>query len=214
MNNLFNGRGYFVGYGPNTRFRPSFVRGDPENRYRLFEFRPPAESNQIFADGDEERSKGEPQQFDSWYKQALGSVGEGGDFESHLNPLAKNILTLVISPRDTPLTGADGRIDTASEIADDYNFDSNDRTDTFASFSQQVPPLVRMTMVAIDEAAGARFDNGSGSVPDLIPSGLFEQTGKYEEDVTKLGESLSEAGVNYKVFSTMVMLRSAKWSVN
>lgn len=213
LNNLFNGRGYFVTHGPDTRFRPSFITSPPSYRFRLVEFRPPAEANQVFADGAAERSKGEPQEFTQWFKQSVEGVGGSGDFESHLNPLAKNILTLVISPRDSPVGSGGGRDDTYSKIAPNYLFDSNDSSEDFESYNQQVPPLVRLTMVAIDEASGARFDEGS-RIPDLMPANLFTLTSKYEEDVQTLTDALNEKRVNHKVFSTMVMLRSAKWSVN
>ncbi|MDF1826106.1 MAG: Verru_Chthon cassette protein C [Verrucomicrobiales bacterium] len=213
LNNLFNGRGYFVAYGPDTRFRPAFIDSPPNYRFRLMEFRPPAESNQVFEDGALEREQGMPQEFTQWFKQSVPNVGDSADFEEHLNPLAKNILTLVVSPRDSPVSSSGGRDDNYSEIARYYSFDSNDSDPDFASYSQQVPPLVRLTMVAIDEEAGSRFEEGS-SIPDLMPQGYFTDTAKYQSDIENLTDSLNEKRVNHKIFSTMVMLRSAKWSVN
>lgn len=212
LNNLFNGRGYFVAFGSDRRFKPSFVQSPDRFRFRLMEFRPPAESNQVFADGQEEVEKGDPQEFQSWYKQAL-SVGEG-TFESHLNPLAENILTVVVTPRDSLEVGTATREATYSNIAPSYEFDTNDDSPERKKFAQQIPPLVRVTMVAIDEAAAVRFEN-SGAMPEPLTSalaGAFQSTQNYAEDVQRVSAALNELKVSHKIFSSLVLLRSSKWS--
>jgi uncharacterized protein (TIGR02599 family) len=222
LNNLFNGRGYFVSFGSDKLFRPSFVDTPDRYRYRLMEFRPPAESNQVFQDGQDERSAGLPQVFDQWYTQAL-SVGEG-DFEEHLNPLAENIIALVVSPRDSLENPNASRGETFSKIAPNYGYDSNDEGDggagagvgVLSDYSQQVPPLVRLTVVAIDETSAVRNDNGSSKPANIenAMQGLFVQTENYTNDIKTLSDRLNAEGsnVNHKVFSSLVMLRSAKWS--
>lgn len=218
LNNLFNARGYFVSFGSDRRFKPSFVDSADRYRFRLMEFRPPAEANQVFQDGKEEREKGEDQEFDQWYKQAL-SVGEG-DFESHLNPLAENILTIIISPRDSLEDAGSSRNENFSAIAPNYSYDSNDPTrvkdpdDEFSSFTQQVPPLIRVTMVAIDETAAVQNESGSSIPQDIVGPlpRLFKQTQNFTQDIQELSRHLDEKKINHKVFSTMVLLRSAKWT--
>ena len=234
LNNIFNGRGYLVTFGGDRKYRPEWIQSAERYRFRLMEFRPPAEGNQVFADGGRERLDGEPQDFTSWYKQKTnvsgfasevdskapegepptqGQVPQQGEFEDHLNPLAENIILLVVSPRDTLEPSSGGRKDTASTIAPNYSYDSNDTSDNFTQFAQQVPPLVRVTMVAIDEGSAVRNEDGS-QMPNMIPDGLFRSTTSYEKDVQELSEFLNEERINHKVFSSMVMLRSAKWSDN
>jgi uncharacterized protein (TIGR02599 family) len=218
LNNLFNARGYFVSFGSDERFKPSFVKSPERYRFRLMEFRPPAESNQVFQDGKDERDKGQDQKFDQWYKQAL-SVGEG-DFESHLNPLAENILTIIISPRDSLEDAGSSRNQNFSTIAPKYSYDSNDTArvkdpnDEFSSFTQQVPPLIRLTMVAIDEAAAVQNASGATMPTNIVGSleALFQQTQNFAQDIETLSRELNEKKVNHKVFTTMVLLRSAKWT--
>jgi len=217
LNNLFNGRGYFVAYGSDERFRPSFVDAEDRYRFRLMEFRPPAEENQVFADGLDERERNERQEFTDWFKHTL-SVGQG-DFEEHLNPLAENIITLIVAPRDSiESVGEDRTKDTYSRIARNYEFDSNTEDPDLKKFSQQVPPLVRVTMVAMDEASAVRLGNEQ-SMPDLVPDNLFDDTENYEADVIALSDHLNnfsmngqDMTINHRVFSTLVLLRSAKWS--
>lgn len=218
LNNLFNARGYFVSWGSDKRFKPSFVDSPDRYRFRLMEFRPPAESNQVFQDGKDERDKDSEQKFDQWYKQAL-SVGDG-DFESHLNPLAENIIAVIISPRDSIENSTSMRNQNYSEIAPSYSYDSNDPTrvrdpkDEFSSFTQQVPPLIRLTMIAIDETAAVREAEGSAIPEDIYGEidSLFKNTSSFTTDIEKVSKDLNDKGINHKVFSTLVLLRSAKWT--
>ncbi|MEX2580627.1 MAG: Verru_Chthon cassette protein C [Verrucomicrobiales bacterium] len=214
LNSLFNGRGYFVAFGHDRAFKPSFVKSEDRYRFRLMEFRPPAEANQIFEDGQRERSENRPQEFTEWYKQAM-NIGVG-DFESHLNPLAENIVTLVVSPRDSLDSVGRSRRETYSAIASKYAYDSNGSSESyenpedFEKFTQQVPPLLRATMVAIDETAAVRLESG-GTMPEVLPPNLFSNTSQYDKDLETLAEFMNEKNINYKVFSSIVMMRSSKW---
>ena len=77
--------------------------------------------------------------------------------------------------------------------------------------AQQVPPLVRVTMVAIDETSAVRLEDGT-TRPAIVDNNLFRNTANYEQDLETLVEYLNEEEINHKVFSSMVMLRSGKWS--
>ena len=209
LNNLFNGRGYFVVYGDDLEFRPDFVRSDPKYRFRLMEFRPPAEENQVFADGQAERENDQEPQLDKWWRQSESSVKSGPFFE-HVHPLAENIIALVVSPRDTLEVSGDDRRNTFSRIASNFEFDSNSIEDL--KYAQQVPPLMRLTMIAVDETAGIRQESVGTPPQELIFDQLFKNTSKYDEDIATLEEELGGKGINYKIFSTIVMMRSSRWS--
>ncbi len=209
LNNLFNGRGYFVVFGTDEKYRPKFVQAEDRYRYRLMEFRPPAEENQVFADGLAERSQDREVQLDKWWKHAESSV-VSQSFEDNVQPLAENIIALVVSPRDTLEVSGENRRDTYSEIASNYEFDSSSIEDE--KYSEQVPPLVRLTMVAIDETGAIRTEIPGGGFPDLVPDTLFRSTNKYDDDIEELTKILSDKGIDHKIFSTVVMLRSSRWS--
>ena len=202
LSNLFTARGYYLVFGGDERFKPSIIGSDESYRFRLMEYRPPAEWNQIYIDGDEERLANMQPVYSEWYKYKLSEYS---------NPLAENIIALIISPRDTLEVANEAQSASYSRIARDYNFDSNEHTDP--RFVQQVPPLVRVTLVAIDEGSAVRLEAINGtSMPRLVPNTLFKSTANFEDDVEKLKEDLSEQNINHKVFSTMVAIRSAKWS--
>ena len=218
LNNLFNGRGYLVVHGSDAAFRPSFVDVD-RYRFRLMEFRPPAEFNQVFQDAIDELGDGNSgeQKFEDWWNQGLTAVG-GGKFEDHLNPLAENIILLVATPMDSISSQGDDRYDTSSTIAPEYEFNSNEPVSQ--EFGQQVPPLIKVTMVAIDESTAVRLTEENGpAMPQIIPPNLFKRVNEFNSDVGKLIEYFNEhnrdsnqySRINYRVFSTVVMLRASKW---
>jgi uncharacterized protein (TIGR02599 family) len=204
LNNLFNARGYFVLYGGDRDFTPKILQSKlaEKFRYRLMEYRPPAEDNQIYVDGNEEREQGKDADYTKWFRY---------DMREFSHPLAENIITIVISPRDTLETTADDVRSTYSRIARDYTFDSNTNPD--ARYVQQVPPLIRVTMVAIDEASAVKLE-AIGQGENLVPNNLFTDSGLFDDDVNKLTKELQEhePPINHKVFSTMVAIRSSKWS--
>jgi uncharacterized protein (TIGR02599 family) len=94
----------------------------------------------------------------------------------------------------------------------------------------QLPPILQVTMVAIDEASAVKLQDYSQQPPDWT-QGLFTQLGTYHQFLQDLGdpsnplpESLigrisnvdgNQSGpqkLNYRVFTTDVVLRGAKWS--
>ncbi len=209
LENLFNARGYYVEYRDDRNFKPSFVESIPKYRFRLMEYLPPAEANQIYIDGDKERqsSPNGVAVYDQWYKYKL---------DDYSHPLAENIIGLIASPREALEVSGD-KMKTYSKIAPNYSYDSNDQNTDFALFVQQVPPLVKVTMIAIDETSAVRLEAqaGSGSnMPKLIPSGLFSSTASYESDIQTLKDTLNkyEPPLSFKIFSTTVAIRSSKWS--
>jgi hypothetical protein len=59
-----------------------------------------------------------------------------------------------------------------------------------------------------------RLEEGS-TPPEKIHALIQEppnDTKRYDEDILTIVNSLNENNINHKVFSSMVLLRSAKWS--
>jgi uncharacterized protein (TIGR02599 family) len=93
----------------------------------------------------------------------------------------------------------------------------------------QLPPIVSVTMVAIDERSAERLcdsnhlpQGGSGSATQsdammgLSYSGLFHNSANLEGantgDLWSLEQMLVQQKVTYRVFTTNVTIRGAKWS--
>ncbi|MCB1086151.1 MAG: Verru_Chthon cassette protein C [Verrucomicrobiae bacterium] len=201
LSNLLTARGYYLVFGGDKRFKPGFIDAEERKRFRLMEYRPPAEENQIYIDGDEERVRGNKANYTDWYRYEL---------EKFSNPISENIVAFVVAPRDSIEVGGESGANTFSRIAPDYKYDSAKHTNPL--FVNQLPPLVRITMVAIDETAAVKMDATGGDPKNILPAGMFRNTSNFEKDVESVKAALSQKGFNHKVFSTLVAIRSAKWN--
>jgi uncharacterized protein (TIGR02599 family) len=196
--------GYFLQFGDDTAFRPSFLNGKnhpPRRRYRLMEYRPPIEANVIYPDlAVAVAAPGVPNP--QWYNQ----VGRWA------RPVAENIIYLVISPK-TPV--ADANTD-PRQIAPDYSYDTSRNGINLAQSPTdfQLPPLVEVTLVALDESSALRMDQmGGGS--SALPTGLFNNASEenFRADLQSLETTLNEQRINYRIFTTTVPIRNSKWGL-
>lgn len=202
LDHLLNTWGYYVEFREDTD-RPSFVPGPTRRRFRLMEFMQPSEELNIF---------NAPEQ---WLVDAVA------DKRSHV--LASNIVALVILPK-LPSKGmlTDPTVDPdGNKLSPYYAYDSHTEGNVGMgpeyNSLHQLPPIVEVTMVAIDEASASILEMKHGAnAPDFGLSSLFKDSRpeSREEDLETLTKNLSEQGVSYRVFSTEVSLRGAKWSRN
>lgn len=228
--NLLNARAYYIQFNSDKDFRPPFLTSykTPERfRYRLMEWIPPTENNRIYVDGAQELDSPaydprEPK-FDEWFEQ---------DIERYSRPLAENVVALIFSPRepvaDSLATENPARAERESfqRIARNYSYDSEDPDNE--SFRHLLPPLVKVTMVAIDEVSALRYEDvngGSGSsTPYLqphMPANWMTVADNYAADLKELTDTFHDDNnnkdgiqVRYKIFSTTVAILGSKWSVN
>ena len=119
--------------------------------------------------------------------------------------IAENVIALVILPKVSSQDTATG----VANIASQYEYDSRD-TGKSATLNQ-LPPLVEVVMVAIDEVSARRLENGSSAV-DFGVSGLFRDASMLDADLKTLEGKLADKNVKYQVFRTTVALRNSKWS--
>jgi len=196
MPELLSACGFFVAFGGDDVTRPAIVTAPINYRWRLMELTAAAESPGLF----------DPATGTDWFTAPVA----GGQ----VRPLADNIIALVIWPRLAPQNDPEG-----AAIAPDYAYDSR----TTAAWSggrqpiqaHQLPPSVQVTMVAIDEAAAIRLQNGS-TPPTAITGAL---AGRFSGDVTACADDLRQveadlvkSHINYRVFTTTVALRESRWS--
>jgi uncharacterized protein (TIGR02599 family) len=84
-----------------------------------------------------------------------------------------------------------------------------------------LPPIVQVTMVAIDEASASRLALNMSGKPDWLnkPSSLFQRANTEDtvlQDIAELEKRLrgynSAGRIAYRIFSTDVVIRGSKWS--
>lgn len=211
---LLNAWGFFVEFGDDRESLPAFLRGrvQPKFRYRLKEFRLPAENFEIYEDA-EQRRESQSSQDNKWFAQFMG-----GGAKSLLvkRTLSENILMLVL----TPMKAKPDKGSSRQEVfyPDGFYYDSrtglgeNDSaaTEQMDDNLHLLPSLVRVTMIAIDEPSAAREERGANP-PSLIPSGLFKQPKNLERDLRLVEEQLLDRRINNRIFSTTVAMREANW---
>lgn len=210
LNSLLNTWGYFVEFGSDESFRPSVLDGSsvqPRQRFRLCELIQPADQLSIYQHTSGNDSDGKPKNLsytgNDWFRGALIQSGSSRP----VHTLAENVIALVILPKLSTQEDATG-----TRLADGYLYDSTEtKSDPLINPKNQLPPLVQVTMVALDENSARRVENGA-TMPDLGLDGLFQDAEKYEGDLAELEKNLNKEHLGYRVFTSAVRLKGAKWS--
>lgn len=225
LDNMLNSIGYFVEFGSDQDFLPSFLSSSvkPRYRYRLMQLLQPSEEMAVYKENWLGRANGTKA---SWFSTPLGLPLTGTGGVRPASVLGDNILFLVLRPKRS-----DKEFDAANPkpqpIAPDYTYDSRPLATILPSqypnfpSRHQLPPIVAVTLVAIDEASAVRLENRFGTTPPLQALGLnnlFQSEAdtnvpsQYHIDLENLKSVLTENKVNFRIFETEVMLRSSKWT--
>ena len=221
------------------------------NRFRLIEFTEPSESLSIYTRETNMNQK-PPGTTDAalgtggnaaykdktWFTDAMGQPGAQYELDGQtprpVHVLAENIVALVLLPKltkqdQTPTTGTNTYTD--ASLSPNYLYDSTLTSnasstglpDRYINPKNQLPALVQVTMVAVDEASYSRTLGNVTQAPDLtLNSGnpLFQTVGDttnpdvpgYAADLRTLQNKLQGLHLTYRVFTTTVSIKAAKWS--
>ena len=216
LGSLLNARGYAIQFGDDKTNRPPFLSDytiPVRYRYRLVEFRPPAEQaapfqgNTIYTHPTD------------WFRQ---------DLDQSVRTVAENIILLVISPR----VSAEAALVSQKPvywIAPKYTYNSLDVNNATTEVDKVtvdaagnavqgtqhlLPPLVVVTMVALDEVSAARWAQEYRETPvDYLEQAgaSFTDVNAYDSDLARLEAWLNQKRLSYEVFSGTVPLRNARW---
>lgn len=120
--------------------------------------------------------------------------------------LADNIIALLIWPREE--TGPD-KLNSYS-----YNSRSGLAQNPQPVTANQLPPVMEVALVAIDEASAARLGERLPSTISACLNGLFADNpaANFAKDLKTLEGNLARERITFRVFSSAVPLREAKWS--
>jgi uncharacterized protein (TIGR02599 family) len=220
LGHTLNTWGYFLEIADDREFIPSVLRDlqKPRRRSRLLELQQPTERLSIY------RSGTSPANW--WYADSI-NLAENRP----VHVLAENIVSLVILPRlSRPDEIARGN---KPALCPAYDYDSTRTSnhtpalnppDAEINPKNQLPPVVQVVMVAIDEISAARLDaahpnakNFGVETGDLFKdSALLEDNANTPEggdgDLHTIEQRLIEQKATYRIFSTSVAIRGAKWS--
>ena len=220
MENLLNTFGYYVKvssdkYDANDPHgtKPQFLAIPDHTRFRLVQFSEPSENLALYS-----FTNGAPgyKQTD-WFKTPLAVFSN-----SHV--IADNVIALVFLPKLSAQEDATG-----TSLAPGYTYNTAPNAWPPAipqpTPENQLPPLIQVTMVAIDEISAARLDSLCNNDPAAMVNklglgSLFQTAGSlsdatqagYAKDLKTLTDTLQSLHLNYRVFSSEVSIRGAKWS--
>ncbi len=211
MSNLLNSWGYYLEFGTDGTDRAAFLKTDTvvaeRYRFRLKELQVSAEQLRTYKIDINKIGITASDVF-KWFRDTAAATPSAG------RTIAENIVALVITPlKSDPVTG------TNVDLSPDYYYDS--RAYQYTALSQtrldqmrhRIPPLVRITMVGLDEPSASRLaDVSKTTAPDLSLATLFADASKYDDDLTTLKNTLQGKKLNYRVFTTTVRLRNSRWT--
>ncbi|PTY02920.1 prepilin-type cleavage/methylation domain-containing protein [Verrucomicrobia bacterium LW23] len=204
LENLLNTWGYFVEFGDDAAMRPPFHTAPARYRYRLCEFMQPSNQLTIYR-----HTSGNPGYTGrDWFTEGLNAAPGAG---RPVHALADNVIALVFIPKLSVQDDA-----TETRLAPTLVYDSTTAvTDAAVNPKHQLPPVVEVTMVAIDEASAARLAQGT-TAPDVGLTGLFVAgpgaAARVRDDLRTLQERLTQRRIQFRVFTSDVVIRGARWS--
>jgi len=226
LNALLNTWGYFVEFGNESTYRPSFINSIPtasalHYRFRLMELMEPSDSMTLYT---AETAAGGNASYisSSWFLTPFSQIGTNRP----VHPLAENIVALIVLPKLSPADETTGGFIDAS-LAPNYYYSSTGLDSTGAKLStdsnpsldpvNQLPPIIQVTMVAVDETSFNRLMPAvSGTqvpaMPNLGLSTLFQDATKYQADLAQFQSNLLTSKLNFRVFTTNISLKAARWS--
>jgi len=146
----------------------------------------------------------------SVYQTVAGSTGRDWTaLSAQAIPAADNVIALVIAPKEP-------EHQSVKALPDQYNYDSRENTGSNPqpANANQLPPILQVAMVAIDEASANRLGDAMQSTIESCLSGLFKETpgASFESDMKTLEEALTAQRINYRVFVSAIPMHEAKWA--
>jgi len=190
LDSLLNICGYYISFTTNTGVPSHVPASKNPYRYRLMQLLVPVEKNTVYD------ASGAGKQ---WFTAQT----------NYVTAVADNIIALIVRPQDPSAATPD-----ISTNAFSYDSTLNATNHPQPQTANQLPPVVQVTMVAIDEASAARLEQGSAA-PGVIASALsgkFINPARYDIDVAELESSLLKAGIDCRVFAGAVPIRESKWT--
>jgi uncharacterized protein (TIGR02599 family) len=190
---LLNTVGYYIDYSPETLPavpNPSQARW----RFRLMQMLVPAERMKTFA------SRAGGNRF-AWFDLAT--------YQDFVQPVADNVIALVL--RATQPDGKD-----VAGLNGGFAYDSRADGTPQPSTAHQMPPVVEVAMVALEEASAARLGGGQ-TPPAAITAalqGLFQNTVSIEADLAELEKRLAAERIGFRTYRTSVPILESRWSGN
>lgn len=223
LNDLLNGWGYYVEFGSDESHRPPFLAADTLRnplrwRFRLMEYRLPAESLDIFTPTLMPSSSIAVPKIQTLTTRGALYSWFGTSLTERSQPVADNILAIIVQPVVPSIVHGS----TEFELAPDYLYDTRlfqwgGGGEVSEATKHQLPPELRLTLIALDEASWQRLPEqdvqGMGAkLMQEMNAGLFTVSANLSKDLKRIGDVLDREKIGHRIFTTAVPMRSARWA--
>jgi uncharacterized protein (TIGR02599 family) len=188
MNSLLNTVGFLVVQGDDSGLRPATMSNQPvKTRYRVFELTEPSESLTIYSLTS---GGGAMTNTTAWFTTPMGKA-------AYYHRLADNIVALLFQAQytDTNGTAVSTNIYSSSPV-------NGTTTKNQPITENNLPPSVRVSMVAVDEPSARR----------IVDTGISLTNATDDASLDALIGQLRGKNLNYRKFESIVGIGSAKWS--
>lgn len=208
------GWGYLVEFGSDAGDRPDFLtnvqdRFPPRRRFRLWEFRQPAQELTLFRMDQQTPPKplieqlSTREQIYEWFTRPLQ---EASSQRRHASVVAENILAVITTPFDP------ARVDSGNAYlqAPDGHFDSrrfqwDHGTEPSKLSRHRLPPALRLTVIALSEDSWARMSDGEiESTAVRLRTEInsrFNRPESLEQDMDSLTTTLNQMKIAYRIIT-------------
>lgn len=182
LNSLLNTTGFYIKKSDDSALRPATVPTS-KTRYRLFELTEPSENLTIYS----LTSGNATTTSTAWFTTPLAVTGNS-------RRLADNIVALLFQAQ---YQNASGTPNSA------FNYSSVPRGAATQPIEENnLPPNVRVTMIALDEPSARRVAEESITLTDATD----------DASLATLEKNLTDNRLNYRKFQSTVSIGPAKWS--
>jgi uncharacterized protein (TIGR02599 family) len=216
LDRVLNAVGYYIDFTDDSTLRPPFITtAVPSWRYRLMELNQPSQNLAIYFLPSASDFSGNT----SWFTAAVNPMPTPAPGTANPATLvaADNVVALIVLPKlANQIAGQTAPQVIAPAYAYDTKgyFESSPPSNATAA-KNQLPPLIQVTMVALDSNSAARLASLNGTNPPaLYTNSPFSDITQYTADMTALQSKLQSLQMNYRVFVSDVSLPGSKWTTS
>jgi len=235
LENLINTWGYFVEFGDDSQARPAFLNNivQVRKRFRIKELMEPSESLTLYTYTSGTNASGQSKNSvytgTEWFTTPFNGTAPYTTLTRPVRTLAENVIALVLLPKLAPQEEqslqTSGEIPSAPQgtsLAPQYTYDSTVAVANAAlNTKNQLPPVIQVTMVAIDETSANRMTDSDNANLQAKLGTLFIDATKCAADLNRDPANVADPSletylithrINYRIFTTNISIKSAKWS--
>ncbi|MFM8830416.1 MAG: prepilin-type N-terminal cleavage/methylation domain-containing protein [Spartobacteria bacterium] len=193
-----NGIGYFVRFTTNS-LAPAGATNS--HRYRLMQFLQPTEELMVMNTNNAHYPNG-------WFTTPVNATPSTNIF-----PIADNVIAFAVLPQLSDRESA------TAILAPGFSYDTRMAWSNGAQppNHHQLPPVVQVIMVVLDESSAKRIENGSTEPTNGLgfdPASVFTSPANLKTGLDTISSNLSAKRLNYRIFRSEIPIRAAKWTTN